>query len=138
MGRVKGLDKAQRKLKTLSKSALEAVQPALIKGAEDIANIQRSLAPEDEGDLRDSIHVTKPGEATPYGAIRKGEATVAEPNQAIITAYSDDVDYAYHVEFGTSDTDAQPFFAPGYRLGKKKALNRIKRAIATAVKREAQ
>ena len=37
-------------------------------------------------------------------------------------------------EYGTSHHEAQPFFWPGFRMGRKRALNRIKRAIGKAIR----
>jgi HK97 gp10 family phage protein len=60
---------------------------------------------------------------------------VANELEAIVTVGNTDVRYPHLVEYGTSDTPAQPFFWPGFRLTRKRAANRIKRAISTAVKK---
>lgn len=54
---------------------------------EDVATDARTLAPVDTGALRDSIH--------------------AEPGKVVV-----EVPYAAFVEYGTSDTPAQPYLRP--------------------------
>lgn len=93
----------------------------------------RTLAPEDTGDLRNSIQYTMPGDSTPPYS-QPGGSTVAKENQVLVTVGNSEVRYPHLVEYGTADTTAQPFFWPAYRLGKKRIVNRIKRAVSKAVK----
>ena len=130
---MQGMSKLRRTLKALPEHVENAVQPALKKSGDDLANMQRSLAPKDTGALAASIHVTNPGETTPAYS-QPGGSRVAGPNEVIITAGNSEVRYAHLVEFGTSEAAAQPFFWPAFRLQKKRLENRIKRAIAKAVK----
>ena len=95
--------------------------------------MQRSLAPVDDGDLRASIAVTGPGETTPPYS-QPGGSRVAGVNEAFITAGNSDVRYAHLQEFGTKHHLAQPYFWPGFRLTRKRALARVKRAISKAVR----
>jgi len=120
-------------MRALSGAAEKAVLPALVKGASEIAEMQQNLAPVDEGDLRDSIHVTRPGQSTPPYS-QPGGSRVAGPLETIVTAGNSDVRYAHLVEHGTTKAAAQPFFWPGFRLGRKRAANRVKRAVAKAVR----
>lgn len=128
-----GLARFQRRMRSLPDAARKAVVPALTTGAEEIAGLQRQLAPVDEGDLRDSIHVTRPGETTPAYS-QPGGSRVAGPLEAVVTAGNADVRYPHLQEYGTTDAPAQPYFWPGYRLGRKRATARIKRAVAKAVR----
>ena len=128
-----GLSKFQKRLRAIPEAAREAVVPALAKSAEEIARVQRQLAPVDQGDLRDSIAVTLPGQTTPAYS-QPGGSRTAGPLEAVITVGNTDVRYPHLVEYGTTTSDAQPFFWPAVRLGRKRATNRIKRAVRKAIK----
>ncbi|EYD73613.1 Phage protein, HK97, gp10 [Rubellimicrobium mesophilum DSM 19309] len=93
----------------------------------------RALAPEDEGDLKASIAVTGPGQQTPPYSQPGGSMVVPE-NAAAVTAGNSEVRYPHLVEYGTKLQRAQPYFWPGFRLSRKKAANRIKRAIGKAIR----
>lgn len=142
-----GLARFQRRMEAIPRAARQAVKPALVKAAEDVAHLQRALAPEKTGKLKDSIHVTGPGEATPAYS-QPGGSMVAPANAALITVGNTDVRYAHLVEYGHSNgfvkggkqggrgqvVPPNPFFWPGFRLGQKKASAAIKRAIRKAIK----
>lgn len=130
-----GLARFQARMKALPEAVRKAVQPALVQGAQEIAALQRSAAEasRDTGDLIDSIAVTGPGGTTPPYSQPGGSKTVGEL-EAVVTAGNSKVRYAHLVEHGTKKTEAQPFFWPGFRLGRKRATARIKRAISKAVK----
>lgn len=128
-----GLSKFQRRMNAIPKAAREAVKPALLKSADEVADAMRILAPEDTGDLKASIVVTGPGETTPPYSQPGGAMTVAS-NAAAITAGNSDVRYPHLQEYGTTDHPAQPFFWPGFRFARKRATNRIKRAIGKAIR----
>ena len=132
-----GLSSFQKRMRAIPQAARNAVQPALVKSAEEIADIQRALAPDDPStsapDLKSSIAVTGPGQTTPPYSQPGGSMVVPE-NAVAITAGNSDVRYPHLQEFGTSHHEAQPFFWPGFRMGRKRALNRIKRAVGKAIK----
>lgn len=132
-----GLSSFQKRMRAIPLAARQAVQPALLKGAEEIADLQRALAPDDPTtdapDLKSSIAVTGPGQSTPPYS-QPGGSTVVPENAVAITAGNTDVRYPHLQEYGTTRHAAQPFFWPGYRLGRKRALNRIKRAIGKAIR----
>lgn len=134
-----GLTSFQRRMRAIPKAARRAIVPVLVKSAEEIADIQRSLAPFDSGDLEASIAVTGPGQATPPYSQPGGESVVPE-NAAAITVGGKDVRYPHLVEYGHGNglhgttVPAHPFFWPGFRLGRKKALARIKRGIGKAIR----
>ncbi|MCS0460338.1 MULTISPECIES: HK97-gp10 family putative phage morphogenesis protein [Rhizobium] len=113
----------------------EAVLPALLKSGEELAHHQKALAEtsRDTGALIDSIHVTMPGQSTPAYS-QPGGARLAGETEVIVTAGNADVRYAHLVEYGTNDTEAQPFFWPALRLLRKRLQNRINRAAKKAVK----
>lgn len=128
-----GLSSFQKRMAAIPKAAREAIKPALMKSAEEIADMQRRLAPRDEGELIESIKVTGPGEATPPYSQPGGATTVPE-NAVAITVGNSDVRYPHLQEYGTSKQAAQPFFWPAYRLLKKRTQGRIKRAIGKAIR----
>lgn len=146
-----GLSSFRKRMRAIPQAARNAVQPALMKSAEEIADIQRALAPDDPStsapDLKSSIAVTGPGQTTPPYS-QPGGAMVVPENMAVITVGDTDVRYPHLVEFGTRarmtkskeqsghhpGTAAQPFFWPSFRMGRKRALARIKRAIGKAIR----
>lgn len=127
------LDRLNRRMRAVPAAVKAAVVPALITSAEEIASRMKALAPEDTGALKDSIAVTPPGGTTPAYS-QPGGSRVAAENQVIVTVGDHEVRYPHLVEYGTADAPAQPFFWPGFRLTRKRAANRIKRAIGKAVK----
>lgn len=129
------LTRFQRRLASIPKAVRQAVQPALLQSAEEIAGAMRQLAEtsRDTGALIDSIAVTPPGGTTPPYSQPGGSHVVPE-NAVAITAGNSQVRYPHLIEYGTKHAPAQPFFWPAYRLGKKRAANRIKRAIGRAVR----
>ena len=128
-----GLSSFQKRMRAIQEAARKAVAPAVMKSAYDIADIMEGLAPEDTGDLIGSIAVTGPGQSTPPYSQHGGSMVVPE-NTAAITVGNSDVRYPHLQEYGTTHHAAQPFFWPGFRMGRKRALDRIKRAIGKAIK----
>jgi len=127
------LDKFNRRMAAIPVAVREAVKPALAKSGQDLASMQRILAPRETGALQESIHVTLPGETTPPYS-QPGGSRTAKENEVLVTVGNEDVRYAHLVEYGTADAAAQPYFWPAYRLLKKKLASRVKRAISKAVK----
>lgn len=128
-----GLSSFQRRMRAIPNNARKAVNPALMRSAYEVADIMEGMAPEDTGDLVNSIAVTGPGQATPPYSQPGGSMVVPE-NAAAITVGGTDVRYAHLVEYGTSKAPATPFFWPAVRLGRKRAMDRIKRAVGKAIK----
>jgi HK97 gp10 family phage protein len=123
----------QRRLEAIPKSVREAVQPSLVQSGEELARMMRQLAPEDEGDLKDSIAVTAPGEQTPAYS-QPGGSRLAGELEVLVTVGNEDVRYPHLQEYGTAHHEAQPFFWPAFRLLRKRLQNRTKRAVAKAVR----
>jgi len=128
-----GLSSFKRRMQAIPKAVRDAVAPALVSAAEDVAEAQRALAPEDTGDLKASITVTGPGQSTPPYSQPGGSMVVPE-NKAAVTVGSPDVRYPHLQEYGTAHHAPQPFFWPGFRLSRKRALAKIKRRIGKAVR----
>ncbi|GKX34650.1 MAG: hypothetical protein MnENMB40S_22680 [Rhizobiaceae bacterium MnEN-MB40S] len=128
-----GLASTLAAMDRVKQTAKEAAMQRLIKGAEDTADLQRQLVAVDDGDLRDSIAVTLPGQSTPAYS-QPGGSTVAGENQVLVTAGNSDVRYPHHVEHGTIKAQAKPFFFVAYRL----LADKTKRATASAFTRAAK
>lgn len=128
-----GLASFQRRMQAIPKAVREAVSPALVGAANDVAAMVRVLAPVDEGALRESVEVTAPGQATPPYS-QPGGAATAPSNAALVTVGNSEVRYPHLQEYGTMHHAAQPFFWPAFRLTRKKAAAKIKRAIGKAVR----
>jgi HK97 gp10 family phage protein len=114
--------------------AKEAALAAILKDAEELAALQKYLAPKDTGALAESIHVTKPGESTPPFS-QPGGMRVAGSNQVIVTAGDEDVRYAHLVEYGTSKTEARSFFWSSLRLLRQRFKRRDRSAVSRAIKK---
>jgi len=142
-----GLGRLQKRLSAIPKKVKADVQPALLKGAEDMVADMKRLAPRDDGDLIESITSTAAGHKTPAHSQPGGSAVVPD-NAVAVTAGNTKVRYAHLVEYGSRShvngglfagttrpgTEASPYFWPGYRLNRKKVAARIKRAVGKAVK----
>lgn len=133
MAKTKGLVRFNKAIDRMPDEVAKAIEPALMKSADEIANQQRALVPVQTGALRDSIAVTGPGETTPDHSQPGGSTTVPK-NSAVVTAGDTDARYAHLVEFGTPTAQASPYFWPAYRLLRKRSQSRISRALTKAIK----
>lgn len=106
---------------------------ALLASGDELADVQRHLAPKDTHALANSIAVTGPGQSTPAYS-QPGGSRVAGETEVIVTAGNTDVRYPHLVEYGTSKTEAQPYFWPALRLLRKRLQQRIDRAGRKAVR----
>ncbi|AMM83146.1 HK97 gp10 family phage protein [Martelella lutilitoris] len=129
-----GISRLKKRLNAIPKDVREAVAPDLLKSGNELAATMKQLAPEDSGDLKDSIAVTGPGEQTPAYSQPGGSKTLPE-NAVAVTVGNEEVRYPHLVEYGTSKTEAQPYFWPSVRLLKKRITNRTKRAVSKAVRK---
>lgn len=148
--KVKNLGKMYAKIAAMPAAVKEEIRKALAQSAEEIVDLQKRFVPVDHGDLRDSI-TWQYGDAK---RIKHSQTIGASGDHELsvrISAGNARVRYAHLVEFPTRahiaggkfkgarhpGTKAQPFFYPGFRLGKKRAKSRIVRATNRAVKRVA-
>lgn len=127
------LESLLRRLEAIPKEVREAVKPALEKSGEELVDRMKALAPVETGALRDSLHVTRPGEATPPYS-QPGGSRVARENEVLVTAGNSEVRYPHLVEYGTTAAPAQPFFWPAFRLTRERIKRRLSRAISKAVR----
>ena len=128
-----GLAETLAAMRRAKEAARAAVMPELEQSARDLTVTMRVLAPRDTGALEDSIEVTYPGQSTPPYS-QPGGSRVAGETEVLITAGNADVRYAHLVEYGTFETDAQPFFWPAWRLSRKKIRDRIARRFRKELK----
>ncbi|MFC3165317.1 HK97-gp10 family putative phage morphogenesis protein [Ciceribacter thiooxidans] len=132
-----GLDNVMAAFDRVKAAPRKGINKALMSVAEDLASMQRHLAPDDPAtsapDLKTSITVTGPGEQTPPYS-QPGGSRVAGEHEVIVTAGNTEVRYPHLVEYGTSKTEAQPFFWPAVRLLRKSLQQRIDRAGRKAVR----
>lgn len=149
MAKILGRDRMRKVLKALPKTVRARLRQAILEGANEIADMQKSLAPVRTGALRDSIVVTPGDQDPPRYAALKSKRTEKDPElAAIISAGNSKVRYAHLVEFGSSPhinagqypgtvnpgARAQPYFYPGFRARRKSAQNRINRAARQGIK----
>lgn len=129
-----GIARLQRRLADIPISVREATQPALLKQAEAMADTMRQFVAVDTGGTKESIAVTSGGHTTPPYSQPGGSMTVPETAVAV-TVGGEEVRTAHLLEYGTARVPAQPFFWPAVRLHQKKAKTAIKRAVASAVRK---
>lgn len=108
---------------------------ALLKGGQELQEGMELLAPEDTGDLKNSIHVTGPNSQTPPYSQPGGSRTTG-PLEIAVTAGNSEVRYTHLVEYGTKHSAEQPFFWPVVRSLRKRVMGRINRAIKKGVREE--
>uniref|UniRef100_UPI00191C6A78 HK97 gp10 family phage protein n=1 Tax=Mangrovicoccus ximenensis TaxID=1911570 RepID=UPI00191C6A78 len=102
--------KLAKRLEAIPAEIIAELRPAIVKGAEDLRDVAAALAPEDEGDLKESIVITEPGEMTPAYAEGGGKRLAAE-NQALVTVGNPEQRHGHLVEFGTEPHDNGGQFA---------------------------
>lgn len=157
--KILGLARLQKKLERMPKVAKEAIQAAMAAQADEIIAMMKSLAPVDDGDLRDSIGWTFGKKPRYAQAMATMKASMAGDLTITIYAGNSKVRYAHLVEFGTKPhsiepknakalgpggkygvhvdhpgSKAQPFFYVSYRANKKKTKSAINRAVNKAAK----
>ena len=128
-----GLDNLMKAFDRVKKAPRDRINAALLTSANELADAQRHLAPEDTGALKDSITVTGPGQRTPPYSQPGGER-VAGDHEVIVTVGDHATRYPHLVEYGTAHTEAQPYFWPALRILRKRLQQRIDRAGRKAVK----
>lgn len=128
-----GLDNLMAAMDRVKNAPRKGINKALMSSAEELAAMQRHLAPEDTGALKDSITVTGPGQMTPPYS-QPGGSRVAGENEVIVTAGDTDTRYPHLVEYGTAHAEAQPYFWSAVRLLRKRLQQRIDRAGRKAVR----
>lgn len=133
--KIVGKQKFVSQIAAMPQAVKDEVRKALQLSAEETTDLMRRFAPVDSGTLRSSIDWTFG--APPAGAFSssaraaKGEAGLA----VTMFAGGGPAFYARMQEFGTTEMSANPFFYPGYRLGRKRAKERIARGMRNGIKK---
>jgi phage protein, HK97 gp10 family len=129
------IQRLMRRLDGIPDAIKQDMQPAVVKSAGEVADLQRRLAESsrDTGALIESIEVTGPGDSTPPYSQPGGSHTAHEV-QALVTVGNAEVRYPHLVEYGTKDAPAQPFFWPAVRSLQKRINNRLNRAARKAIR----
>ena len=130
-----GLSRIQQRLSAIPKRLKERMAVVALEQAEKVADDMRqfALASKDTGALINSIHVTPGGQSTPPYSQPGGSSTVPE-GSAAITAGNSEVRYPHLVEYGTTQTQAQPFFWPAVRLNNKRVKGVFRKEARRVIK----
>lgn len=150
---VSGLKEALEALRELPKGTdKRTIRAAMIDAVQPIVATAQKLAPEDEGDLKDSMIATPRVEASQRSAVGRTRKTdvraFAGPNYSEGQGYS--APHAHLVEFGTSARyttggkskpkgvysgrmPAQPFMRPAFDAGKMKFIRDMQARLITLV-----
>lgn len=130
--KVRNKDKLAKKFAALAPEAQRELAKANNDTADEMVTTAQRFVPVKTGTLRATIHKEQAGTET--GAVRVvagGPATTHPVRQGFDGSY----DYAFSVEFGTSDTAAHPYFFPSYRLEKRKHKTRARRALKASTQK---
>lgn len=122
-----------RKIAALPGATRSEIMAALVRSADEITALQRRFVPVDDGTLLSTIRNTASEADLRVTLTAGGAETTTQVRKGASVAY----DYALGVEFGTAKMAAQPFFFPAYRLGKKRAKARVRRAVNKAARKVA-
>jgi HK97 gp10 family phage protein len=127
---VEGIDKLRRRLvDELPKQTRAALEAAMLESATVIVAAAKLRAPVETGGVRDSIrhHGVKTGKRGGlYVAITAGDSSTETK------ATGKQYQVARLLEFGTVDMPAQPFLLPAYRVNRRRAVTRMRRAMRDA------
>lgn len=121
------------RIEAIPPDARALIQKALNKGADEFISMAQRTAPQDEGDLKNSI-CKEPGNTDLSVRVLAGGPLTTRP---VRQGKSATYDYANAIEFGTNVRHAHPFFYSSYRLLRRRIKARIQRAVRAAVKRTA-
>lgn len=108
----------KRWLAAIPAALVAKLEPVVEASANELVEMQRRLAPVDEGDLKASL-VVLPGDHPLARQIRAG---------------GKNAHHARWAEFGTANMPAHPFFWPSYRALRKRIKSRLTRAAGKAIK----
>ncbi|RWE75253.1 MAG: HK97 gp10 family phage protein [Mesorhizobium sp.] len=136
--KIKGKDKFLAQISALPQAIRDEVASALETSAEETTDLMRRFAPKRTGRLALSIGYGF-GDA-PAGSLNttvaNARAAKAESGLSVtMYAGSSEAYWARWNEFGTVKMAANPFFYPGFRFGKKRAKDRLSRAIRNGARK---
>jgi len=114
---VEGQKELAAKLKKISQTATNDIEQALLNSALIVERDAKTKVPVDTGRLR--------------GSISHKDENFGSDNPAVTVGTS--VDYAKHVEFGTSRQAAKPYLYPALIENKSKILKELAKALKKGV-----
>jgi HK97 gp10 family phage protein len=101
--------KLQSNLLRIALEAPKAAEKALRQTANDIVQVAKQLAPVDTGALQRSYRV--------------------EPADDSTMIVGTEIEYAPHVEYGTSNSPSQPHFIPAFHQAEETFKERLKQEV---------
>lgn len=129
----KDADLIAKAFAAIPKAVRARVIPAVQQGADEMVTRMKHLAPEDEGDLRQSIR-KEAGPDELSVTVTAGGHLTTKPVRNSEKGNAPEYDYALGQEYGTAEMPADPFFWPSVNSTKKRVRRRIDRAIGKAIK----
>lgn len=110
MANIQGLDQFLRSVESISAEVEDTAKRVVSNTALQIESDAKRLTPVDTGTLRRSINTSI-------------------ENSGMTGIVSTNIEYAIHVEFGTSRQTAQPYMTPAYAQNKDKYAEDMKAAL---------
>lgn len=154
--KILNMERLKRKLARIPDNVKRRAQADLMLAGREINMLQRSLAPIDDGTLRASIRTEPLTDGTVGVEVKAGgptttkaykgrasyerEVTIGQGNNRGIKkggAFGVSYDYALAQELGTKDMAPNPFFYPGYKARKRRALSRVRQGWKRSLKEAA-
>ncbi len=151
--RVEGLDQLLKNMQQLPRELVSKngglVRSALFRATKLIREEVRARAPVDTGNLKRNVIAVRDRNPQAAGASERYVITVRRKRQTkaakakakrkangkIDYRASGDAYYWRFVEFGTSDTRAQPFLRPGFEAQKQAAVTEFKDTLSKGIAR---
>jgi HK97 gp10 family phage protein len=132
--KILNMERLKRKLDRIPDVVKKRAQADLMLAGREINMLQRSLAPHEDGDLRESIRTEALDDGTVGVAIRAGGPLTTKPVRKSEKGNAPTYDYALAQELGTKDMAPNPFFWPGYKGRKAKARRAVRAGVKRALK----
>lgn len=128
---LEGMKELNKALKQLPDKLQErAIKNAMADGARAIRDEAKRRAPVDDGDLRDSIVVSRTVQVKGRRQSVKGGVVIGIKGAPRF--------YAHIAEFGTSRQTAQPFLRPAFDAKQEEALKRIGPKLGKEIEKQAR
>lgn len=135
--KILNMERLKRKLARIPDNVKRRAQADLMLAGREINMLQRSLAPEEDGVLRSTIRTEKLTDGTVGVEIKAGGPATTKIVRKSEKGSSPTYDYALAQEFGTEKMSPNPFFYPGYKARKRRALSRVRQGWKRSLKEAA-
>lgn len=135
--KILNMERLKRKLARIPDNVKRRAQADLMLAGREINMLQRSLAPEEDGVLRGTIRTEPLTDGTVGVEIRAGGPATTKPVRNSGKGNAPQYDYALAQEFGTEKMSPNPFFYPGYKARRRKAMSQVRRGVRRALKEAA-